>query len=122
METTGVPLSGVHADPLVGQLLDARYRLDQAVARGGMATVYMATDTRLDRVVAVKVMRPALANGPAPLIDDDLANVGPWGFEPAQVAGPVLFLHGESDRLIPAAHSAWLAERCPARAAAGHCG
>ena len=49
------------ADPLVGRLLDGRYRLDKPLARGGMATVYIATDTRLDRVVAVKVMRPALA-------------------------------------------------------------
>ena len=51
-------------DPMVGRLLDGRYRLDQALARGGMATVYIATDTRLDRVVAVKVMRPALAEDP----------------------------------------------------------
>ena len=49
------------ADPLVGRLLDGRYRLDRPLARGGMATVYIATDTRLDRQVAVKVMRPALA-------------------------------------------------------------
>jgi serine/threonine-protein kinase len=52
------------ADPLVGRLLDGRYRLDRPIARGGMATVYTATDTRLDRVVAVKVMRPALAEDP----------------------------------------------------------
>lgn len=48
-------------DPLVGRLLDGRYRLDASIARGGMATVYRATDLRLDRTVAVKVMRPALA-------------------------------------------------------------
>ncbi len=52
------------ADPLVGRLLDGRYRLDRPVARGGMATVYTATDTRLDRVVAVKVMRSHLAEDP----------------------------------------------------------
>jgi beta-lactam-binding protein with PASTA domain len=52
------------ADPMVGRLLDGRYRLDRPIARGGMATVYTATDTRLDRVVAVKVMRPALAEDP----------------------------------------------------------
>jgi serine/threonine-protein kinase len=64
VDTTEVPVPGVEVDPLVGRLLDARYRLEQAVARGGMATVYLATDTRLDRVVAVKVMRPALAEDP----------------------------------------------------------
>jgi beta-lactam-binding protein with PASTA domain/tRNA A-37 threonylcarbamoyl transferase component Bud32 len=51
-------------DLLVGRLLDGRYRLDSPIARGGMATVYTATDTRLDRTVAVKVMRPALAEDP----------------------------------------------------------
>ena len=49
-------------DPLVGQLLDGRYRVGARIARGGMATVYEATDLRLDRVVAIKVMPPALAD------------------------------------------------------------
>ncbi|WP_267241202.1 Stk1 family PASTA domain-containing Ser/Thr kinase [Streptomyces sp. PR69] len=48
-------------DPLVGQLLDGRYRVDERIAVGGMATVYRAVDTRLDRVLALKVMHPALA-------------------------------------------------------------
>ncbi|MCU1675233.1 MAG: spk [Frankiales bacterium] len=51
----------IASDPLVGRLLDGRYRLDRPLAKGGMATVYVATDTRLDRPVAVKVMRPHLA-------------------------------------------------------------
>lgn len=54
----------VAVDPLVGRLLDGRYRLESVIARGGMATVYLGTDARLDRVVAVKVMRPALAEDP----------------------------------------------------------
>ncbi|WP_181361553.1 Stk1 family PASTA domain-containing Ser/Thr kinase [Streptomyces sp. A244] len=48
-------------DPLVGQVLDGRYRIDARIAVGGMATVYRAVDTRLDRVLALKVMHPALA-------------------------------------------------------------
>ncbi|MFJ3281047.1 Stk1 family PASTA domain-containing Ser/Thr kinase [Streptomyces halstedii] len=48
-------------DPLVGQLLDGRYRIDARIAVGGMATVYRAMDTRLDRVLALKVMHPTLA-------------------------------------------------------------
>ncbi len=58
--TVGTPVTP-GADPLVGRQLDGRYRLDRAIARGGMATVYEATDLRLDRTVAVKVMRPSLA-------------------------------------------------------------
>ncbi|MGW7083169.1 Stk1 family PASTA domain-containing Ser/Thr kinase [Streptomyces sp. NPDC054871] len=48
-------------DPLVGQVLDGRYRVDERIAVGGMATVYRAVDTRLDRVLALKVMHPTLA-------------------------------------------------------------
>jgi serine/threonine-protein kinase len=49
------------SDTPVGRLLDGRYRVEAALARGGMATVYRAVDTRLDRVVALKVMHPELA-------------------------------------------------------------
>ncbi|WP_030228204.1 Stk1 family PASTA domain-containing Ser/Thr kinase [Streptomyces sp. NRRL WC-3626] len=48
-------------DPLVGQLLDGRYRVEARIAVGGMATVYRAVDTRLDRILALKVMHPSLA-------------------------------------------------------------
>jgi eukaryotic-like serine/threonine-protein kinase len=50
------------SDHLVGRLLDGRYRVRSRVARGGMATVYRALDTRLDRVVAVKVMHGNLGD------------------------------------------------------------
>ncbi|MET8676508.1 Stk1 family PASTA domain-containing Ser/Thr kinase [Streptomyces sp. NPDC004647] len=49
-------------DPLVGHVLDGRYRVEARIAVGGMATVYRAVDTRLDRVLALKVMHPGLAS------------------------------------------------------------
>ncbi|WP_091416750.1 Stk1 family PASTA domain-containing Ser/Thr kinase [Friedmanniella luteola] len=49
-------------DPLVGQVLDGRYQITQRLARGGMATVYQAVDTRLTRTVAVKVMHVGLGD------------------------------------------------------------
>ncbi|WP_030664627.1 Stk1 family PASTA domain-containing Ser/Thr kinase [Streptomyces rimosus] len=52
-------------DPLVGQLLDDRYQVQARIAAGGMATVYRAMDTRLDRVLALKVMHPSLASDAA---------------------------------------------------------
>jgi serine/threonine protein kinase/beta-lactam-binding protein with PASTA domain len=52
------------ADTLVGRVLDGRYRIQERIARGGMATVYRALDTRLDRLVAVKVMHSTLAEDP----------------------------------------------------------
>ncbi|MBV2362422.1 Stk1 family PASTA domain-containing Ser/Thr kinase [Streptomonospora nanhaiensis] len=52
------------ADPLVGTTLDQRYRVEARVASGGMATVYVAHDLRLDRRLACKVMHPSLAEDP----------------------------------------------------------
>ncbi len=50
-------------DPLVGRLVDGRYEIVSRIARGGMATVYLAVDRRLDRDVALKVMHAHLAEG-----------------------------------------------------------
>jgi serine/threonine-protein kinase len=47
---------------LVGRLIRGRYQIEKLVARGGMATVYLAEDNRLDRKVAIKVIHPHLAN------------------------------------------------------------
>jgi serine/threonine-protein kinase len=47
---------------LIGQLIHGRYLVEKLVARGGMATVYLAEDNRLDRKVALKVIHPHLAN------------------------------------------------------------
>ncbi len=49
-------------DPLIGRLIDGRYQVRSRIARGGMATVYLATDLRLERRVAVKVMHGHLAD------------------------------------------------------------
>lgn len=59
------------------------------------------------------VVGPAVEAGPGGLIDDDLAYVAPWGFDPTQVTAPTLFLHGCDDRVVPSSHSEWLAHHCP---------
>ena len=46
---------------LTGEVIDGRYQLIRQMASGGMATIYEAIDTRLDRKVAVKIMHPHLA-------------------------------------------------------------
>ncbi|GEK86901.1 Stk1 family PASTA domain-containing Ser/Thr kinase [Microbacterium aerolatum] len=50
------------ADPLIGRLVDGRYRVRARIARGGMATVYVATDLRLERRIALKVMHGHLSD------------------------------------------------------------
>ncbi len=48
-------------DPLVGRVVDDRYLVESRIARGGMATVYLALDRRLDREIALKVMHEHLS-------------------------------------------------------------
>ena len=68
---------------------------------------------------------PALAAGTGGFVDDDLAGVGAWDFDPAEIVAPALFVHGGRDRVVPASHGEWLAHRVPSaelwlRPAEGH--
>ena len=49
-------------EALVGRVLDGRYLVGERIARGGMASVFKATDQRLGREVAVKVMHHGLGD------------------------------------------------------------
>jgi tRNA A-37 threonylcarbamoyl transferase component Bud32 len=55
------PLPGDGDEP---RLIAGRYRLGPVIGRGGMATIHRATDTRLDRDVAVKLLRPEVSRDP----------------------------------------------------------
>jgi len=48
----------------LGSVIDDRYRIDELIARGGMATVYRALDLRLGRTVAIKILAPAFTSDP----------------------------------------------------------
>jgi serine/threonine protein kinase len=50
----------LHADPLIGELIDNRYRVIEQIGRGGMGVVYRAHHEVIDRVVAVKFLRKEL--------------------------------------------------------------
>ena len=46
-------------------------------------------------------------------MDDDLAFVSPWGFDPRTITLPVMVRYAAADTLVPAAHGRWLAANIP---------
>ncbi|MDQ4500790.1 Stk1 family PASTA domain-containing Ser/Thr kinase [Sinomonas sp. ASV322] len=54
-------MNGQHTDGLVGSVVGGRYEVHSLLGTGGMATVYLATDTTLRRRVALKVLHPHLS-------------------------------------------------------------
>jgi serine/threonine-protein kinase len=63
--TTLCPADGIALekkdDSLLGQTLAGKYRIDERLSEGGMGTVYRGTHVMMDKVVAVKVLRPSFA-------------------------------------------------------------
>jgi pimeloyl-ACP methyl ester carboxylesterase len=57
------------------------------------------------------IAEKATANGLDGMVDDDVAYVTPWGFDPSDITAPVLLVHGEDDRVVPSTHSQWLGHR-----------
>ncbi|HEX3562483.1 MAG TPA: hypothetical protein VHU24_06565 [Solirubrobacterales bacterium] len=49
------------ANPRKGTMVDERYRLDRKIGSGGMADVWLAEDTELDRNVAIKILHERFA-------------------------------------------------------------
>ena len=56
-------------DKFLNTLLDDRYQMMEVIGRGGMAVIYKALDTRLNRYVAIKVLREDIATDPELLAD-----------------------------------------------------
>jgi serine/threonine-protein kinase len=55
-------VQAVERDPLVGAVLDNKYRIEEKVGEGGMGRVYRATHIQMDHTVALKVLHPHLSS------------------------------------------------------------
>jgi len=119
------PFTADRLDWFAGMGPGSQASLRAAVAGRTVKQAHEATETEPDFLAADwaalegewgwfgSVVRPAMAGGPAPLIDDDLAYVQPWGCDPATITVPVLLNHGGGDLIAPSAHSEWLSRHIP---------
>lgn len=119
------PLAADGLDWFAGMGPGSEASLRAAAAGRAVKRAHQATESQPDFVPAdwaaldgewgwfASVVEPAIAAGPAALIDDDLAYVNPWGCDPAAITAPVLLVHGGDDLVVPSAHSEWLDLRIP---------
>jgi pimeloyl-ACP methyl ester carboxylesterase len=109
------------AEPLRRLLAPAREGMlaaEPEQLREGLGSLLSDVDAELVTGEVAAHLLAGVHNGLAPgldgWVDDDLAFVSPWGFDPADAgAVPVLLLHGVHDNFIPPTHARWLAERIP---------
>jgi pimeloyl-ACP methyl ester carboxylesterase len=63
--------------------------------------------------VSYESMARAVRQGVDGWLDDDLAFMQPWGFDPASIRVPLMLLQGRQDMLVPFTHGQWLANHIP---------
>ena len=101
MDRSGLPMLLAGGDEIAAALGDLVDESDRASLEGGWADDLAAEFHRVHE------------GGPDGWVDDDLAFVSAWGFEPADVQAPVVGWHAERDRMAPVDHSRWLARALP---------
>ena len=101
-EAKGI-LERIDGDP--AELLGEDYELDEA----DVAAMSDEAITRTIRDMIKEALRPGFDGW----VDDDLAFVKSWGFDPRTITVPVAVRFAEGDTLVPAAHGRWLVANIP---------
>jgi pimeloyl-ACP methyl ester carboxylesterase len=87
-----------------------------AASPAGLAREMQAAGSRseLDILIAeASCMQQACEPGIEGGWDDCVAQITPWGFDVADIAVPVLVVHGSQDKAVPFSHGQWLAAHIP---------
>ncbi|GAA5156729.1 alpha/beta hydrolase [Nocardioides marinquilinus] len=105
LETMAVEVRGATPEQLIEAMSTLLPEVDRAAVRGERGTAYGEDVTAS--------MDEALRVGVDGWLDDDLAFVGDWGFDLADVRVPAFVWQGDEDLMVPPAHGAWLAAHLP---------
>lgn len=102
LERDAAEMTGGGPDGVKGVLATLLSPVDEAAATGAFGDFLYET------------MELGLRPGVDGWLDDNLAFVGGWGFDPAAIGVPLLLLQGAQDKFVPASHFEWLAAHIPA--------
>jgi pimeloyl-ACP methyl ester carboxylesterase len=102
VEAMRTAMLGGGGDDDLGEGLDAVFTSGDLAVLGGPLGGFLADG-----------FKAGLADGVDGWVDDDLAFVHPWGFDPGAIAVPVQVWQGRQDKMVPYAHGVWLARRLP---------
>lgn len=99
--------------PIVEMLKQDPLALVNVVESGVPEPKRLTQRDPLMRAMFADAFAEAVRQGGAGWLDDDMAGVRPWGFDLDRVRCPVRLWHGDEDRLVPLAHSEYLARKLP---------
>lgn len=102
MEAAGAELATLSAENLYDVLGGLFPDVDRAA---------LALDA--DRATLSDSMAYGFADGWRGYFDDNVAMIGPWGFDVSNIDKPVHLFYGDADLMVPATHGAWLKGNIP---------